>query len=163
MFFIRSAFWLALLVAILPSDPKEQARMYQTASYALHRASTFCDRNKAVCDEASVYWDAFKVKLFVGATMVRALVNERLEARQHDTPLLERRRRTANRHAVARRPSPGLGIASTHRLLRFAQLRTDVVRRPPPDAAPARPRRNRFRRHRRFDGALKIVLTSMIS
>ncbi|MEZ5853621.1 MAG: hypothetical protein R3D67_02340 [Hyphomicrobiaceae bacterium] len=64
--------------------------MYQTASYAMHRAATFCDRNKVVCDEASGYWDVFKAKLYVGATMVQALVNERLQASRRDTPMFER-------------------------------------------------------------------------
>ncbi|MDX2158672.1 MAG: hypothetical protein SFW09_19395 [Hyphomicrobiaceae bacterium] len=78
MFLIRSAFWLALLVAILPSDPREQARLYQTASQALHHAATFCDRNGSLCQEAEVHFAAFKVKLAVGARMAADLVNERL-------------------------------------------------------------------------------------
>jgi hypothetical protein len=78
MFLIRSAFWLALLVMLVPSDPKEQARMYQTASQALHHAATFCDRNPQLCREAEGHWEVFKGKLAVGARMVADLVNERL-------------------------------------------------------------------------------------
>ncbi|MFV0296776.1 MAG: hypothetical protein ACK5JT_11735 [Hyphomicrobiaceae bacterium] len=81
MFLIRSAFWLTLIVALLPSDPKEQARFFETASYAVNRAATFCDRNRTICDEGAEYWDVFKAKLFVGATMVRGLINERLAQR----------------------------------------------------------------------------------
>ena len=78
MFIIRAAFWLALLVAILPSDPREQARLYQTASHALHTAATFCDRNEAVCTEAEAQWGVFKEKLAVGARMATDLVNEQI-------------------------------------------------------------------------------------
>lgn len=78
MFLVRSAFWLALLVALVPSDPGEQARMYQTASYALHQAVTFCDRNAAICKEAQAHWAVFKDKAAIGARMAGDLVNERL-------------------------------------------------------------------------------------
>jgi hypothetical protein len=80
MFIIRSAFWIALIIALIPSDPSQQAKMYQTASYAVHRAATFCDRNVAVCDSAHVYWGLFKEKAAVGARMLGDLVNERLTA-----------------------------------------------------------------------------------
>ena len=93
MFLIRSAFWLALLVALVPSDPGEQARMYQTASYALHRAVTFCDRNPVICTEAQGYWAIFKEKAAVGSRMAGDLINERLAAKQVPpqaaAPLLE--------------------------------------------------------------------------
>ena len=78
MFLIRSAFWLALLVMILPSDPKEQARLYETASYGLHQAMTFCDRNPTICHEANEYWVAFQAKLAVGGRMLVDLANERM-------------------------------------------------------------------------------------
>jgi hypothetical protein len=92
MFLIRSAFWLALLVALVPSDPGEQARMYQTASYAVYRAVTFCDRNPLICTEAQTYWAIFKEKAAAGTRMASDLVNERLAAKQAaqaEPPLLE--------------------------------------------------------------------------
>jgi hypothetical protein len=86
MFLIRSAFWLALLVALVPSDPGEQARMYQTASYAVYRAVTFCDRNPVICTEAQAYWAIFKEKAAVGSRMAGDLLNERLAAKQAAQP-----------------------------------------------------------------------------
>jgi hypothetical protein len=86
MFLIRSAFWLALLVALVPSDPGEQARMYQTASYAVYRAVTFCDRNPAICTEAQAYWAVFKEKAAIGSRMASDLLNERLAAKQAPLP-----------------------------------------------------------------------------
>jgi hypothetical protein len=101
MFIIRSAFWIALIIALIPSDPSQQAKMYQTASHAVHRAATFCDRNGAVCDTAQAYWGVFKEKAAVGARMLGDLVNERLTgpsaadraphvAPREMTPVLER-------------------------------------------------------------------------
>jgi len=99
MFIIRSAFWIAVIIALIPSDPTQQARMYQTASYAVHQAATFCDRNGAMCDSAQTYWGLFKEKAAVGARMLGDLVNERMAApaapdrtpRARDlTPVLER-------------------------------------------------------------------------
>ncbi|MEZ5816859.1 MAG: DUF5330 domain-containing protein [Hyphomicrobiaceae bacterium] len=52
--------------------------MYQTASYAVHRAATFCDRNASVCESAENYWAIFKEKAAVGARMLGDLINERL-------------------------------------------------------------------------------------
>ncbi len=54
--------------------------MYQTASQAVHRAATFCDRNAQVCESAETYWGVFKEKAAVGARMLGDLVNERLKA-----------------------------------------------------------------------------------
>jgi len=78
MFLIRSAFWIALIIWLIPSDPVKQAQMYETASYAVHRATTFCDRNATVCESAAGYWGIFKEKAAVGARMLGDLINERL-------------------------------------------------------------------------------------
>ena len=87
MFLIRSAFWLALIVMILPSDPREQARYYQTASHALHQAATFCDRNQATCIKAEGYWVVFKDKLAIGARMATDLFNERMHGQPPPSPM----------------------------------------------------------------------------
>jgi len=80
MFLVRSAFWIALIIWLIPSDPAKQAQMYETASNAVHRAATFCDRNASVCESAGVYWGVFKEKAAVGARMLGDLINERLAA-----------------------------------------------------------------------------------
>ena len=51
MFVIRIAFWIALIVMVLPSDREQQARLYQTATETMHRAATFCDRNAKLCEQ----------------------------------------------------------------------------------------------------------------
>lgn len=101
MFLIRWAFWISLVIWLIPSDPAKQAQMYETASHAIHRAATFCDRNASVCESAGVYWGIFKEKAVVGGRMLGDLINERLAGpqptraaheppRRSGTPALER-------------------------------------------------------------------------
>ena len=45
MFLIRLAFWLGLVVLLLPTDERQQARLYGTAVATVERVTTFCDRN----------------------------------------------------------------------------------------------------------------------
>lgn len=61
--------------------------MYETASNAVHRAATFCDRNASVCESAQTYWGVFKDKAAVGARMLGDLINERLAASQPTRPV----------------------------------------------------------------------------
>jgi hypothetical protein len=78
MFLIRLAFWIALIVMVLPSDPDKQARLYQTATETVHRAATFCDRNAALCAQGAQHWAVFRTKLEFGAKLVFDMASERL-------------------------------------------------------------------------------------
>lgn len=78
MFLIRMAFWLALIVMVLPSDPQKQAQLYQTAAYTVQRATTFCDRNADLCEKGGQYWSVFRTKLEFGAKLVFDVASERL-------------------------------------------------------------------------------------
>jgi hypothetical protein len=108
MFLVRSAFWIALIIWLIPSDPAKQAEMYQTASYAVHRAVTFCDRNANICESAGTYWGIFKEKAAVGAHMLGDLINERLAAQQQPSrAVYEPARRSDPREPPAfERPRP---------------------------------------------------------
>ncbi len=106
-FLVKSAFWIAVIIMLIPSDPAKQAQMYQTASYAVHRAVTFCDRNASVCENADRVWGIFKEKAGVAARMAGDLVSERLSGppaadappappRRAGTPALEHRLQPAS-------------------------------------------------------------------
>jgi hypothetical protein len=105
MFLVKTAFWIAIVIMLIPSDPARQAQIYQTASYAVHHVATFCDRNADVCQGAGAFWGLFKEKAVVGARMLGGLVSERMAgpapvpgpvsvgdpfARRHEAPVLER-------------------------------------------------------------------------
>ncbi len=78
MFLIRTAFWLSLVVLLLPSDAQQQARLYNTASDAASHAATFCDRNRSICNQGALYWASFQTKLEFGTRMAIDLASERL-------------------------------------------------------------------------------------
>lgn len=78
MFLIRTAFWLSLVVLILPTDARQQERLYTTASNAAHQAATFCDRNRELCDKGAEHWATFRRKLEFGTRMVYDIANERM-------------------------------------------------------------------------------------
>jgi hypothetical protein len=83
MFLIRIALWVGLIVLLLPSDKERQAQLYKTATEAVHRAATFCDRNAALCDQGAKHWAHFRTKLEFGAKLVFDMASERLLGVQH--------------------------------------------------------------------------------
>lgn len=83
MFLIRTAFWLALIVLLLPSDKERQARLYKTATDAVHTAATFCNRNAALCEQGAQHWGLFRTKLEFGARLVFDVASERLLGVHH--------------------------------------------------------------------------------
>ena len=83
MFLIRMAFWVGLIVLLLPSDKERQAQLYRTATETVHRAATFCDRNAALCEQGAKHWTAFRTKLEFGAKLVFDMASERLLGVQH--------------------------------------------------------------------------------
>jgi hypothetical protein len=75
MFLIRLAFWLGLLVLLLPTDERQQARFYSTALATVERATTFCERNTQACAIGAQLWAMFLKKAEFGARMAVDLVS----------------------------------------------------------------------------------------
>jgi hypothetical protein len=67
MFFFRVAFWLGLVVLLLPTDERQQARLYGTAVATVERVTTFCDRNAQTCATGAEFWATFVKKAEFGA------------------------------------------------------------------------------------------------
>ena len=78
MTLLRTAFLLSLVVLLLPTDPRQQEKLYNTASDAATHAATFCDRNRSVCVRSAEYWGTFKQKLEFGGRLAIDLVSQRL-------------------------------------------------------------------------------------
>ncbi len=83
---IRTAFWLSLVVLLLPTDGQQQEKLYKTAADAATHAATFCERNKGVCIKGSEYWSVFQQKLQFGSKMVVDLATERMFGRTNPAP-----------------------------------------------------------------------------
>ena len=50
MFLVRSAFWLVLLLVLIPTDAEQQKNMFEMAQTAVADIRGFCVRNPATCD-----------------------------------------------------------------------------------------------------------------
>ena len=83
MFLIRVGFWVGLAVLLLPTDERQQARLYSTAVTTVERVTTFCDRNAQACAAGAELWAIFVKKAEFGARMAisrsgrRSVVNPR--------------------------------------------------------------------------------------
>lgn len=75
MFLIRVGFWVGLAVLLLPTDERQQARLYGTAVATVERISTFCDRNAQACAAGAELWATFVKKAEFGARMAIDLVS----------------------------------------------------------------------------------------
>jgi uncharacterized protein DUF5330 len=74
---IRMAFWLGVVILLLPTEEGQQARIYQSAAAAVERAATFCDRNERVCETGSAMWATFVKKAEFAARMAYDLAVSR--------------------------------------------------------------------------------------
>ena len=70
----RLAFWLAVVVFLLPSDAQQQARLYATATTAMERVTTFCDRNAKTCVVGAEVWANFVKKAEFGLRLLGDLL-----------------------------------------------------------------------------------------
>lgn len=66
MSLFRTAAVIAVGVALLPSEPEQQARFYERATAAAHWTFTFCDRNADTCETAGDAWDKLLSKAGFG-------------------------------------------------------------------------------------------------
>jgi hypothetical protein len=80
MFLIRMAFWLMILVLLLPTDEKQQTDVYGTAQAAVKDVSGFCGRNPGVCEKGKDAFSVFVHKAEFGAQMLMGFITERTGA-----------------------------------------------------------------------------------
>ena len=59
MSIVRIGILVAVVIAVLPADKQQQARLYDRAASAVHWTATFCDRNGPTCSQAGDLWSAF--------------------------------------------------------------------------------------------------------
>jgi hypothetical protein len=74
MSLLRLAFWLGLLVLLLPTDAQQQARFSSFAQNAMERLTSFCDRNGKTCSTGSDVWSTFVRKAEFGMRLVGDLL-----------------------------------------------------------------------------------------
>ncbi|MFD0986755.1 DUF5330 domain-containing protein [Methyloligella solikamskensis] len=77
MFLIRMAFWIIIVILLLPTDRDQQTEVLGTAQAAVKDISGFCTRNPDVCVKGQNYFEIFVAKAEFGANMVMNFVNDR--------------------------------------------------------------------------------------
>lgn len=75
MFLIRTAFWLTLIILLLPTNEQDQNKIYGTAEAALKDLQTFCVRNPGVCEKSGDAFEVFAQKAQFGARMLMDFVS----------------------------------------------------------------------------------------
>ena len=74
MFLIRSAFWLVVLILLIPTDGAQQKKIYGMAQTAVTDARNFCVRNPETCASGQYAVKALVQKAQYGAHTIQALV-----------------------------------------------------------------------------------------
>ena len=75
LFLLRTAFWLMIIVLLLPTDERQRSEVYGTAQAAVHDLATFCDRNPESCAKGKDAFGVLVQKSQFGARMLIDLVN----------------------------------------------------------------------------------------
>ena len=76
MFLIRTAFWLTLIILLLPTNEQDQSKIYGTAEAALKDMRSFCVRNPGVCEKSGDAFEVFAQKAEFGARMLMDFVSD---------------------------------------------------------------------------------------
>jgi hypothetical protein len=85
MFLIRTAFWLTVLILLLPTDDRQRSEVYGTAEAAVKDVTTFCDRNPETCAKGKDAFSVFMQKAQFGASMLMGFIKDETGAVGDDT------------------------------------------------------------------------------
>jgi Family of unknown function (DUF5330) len=75
LFLLRTAFWLMIIVLLLPTDERQRSEVYGTAQAAVNDIATFCDRNPETCAKGKDAFGVLVQKAQFGARMLIDLIN----------------------------------------------------------------------------------------
>lgn len=76
MFLLRTAFWLMIIILLLPTDGEQQSKVYGTAEATVKDVVTFCDRNPDTCTTGRDAFDVLVHKAEFGARMLMGFIKE---------------------------------------------------------------------------------------
>ena len=77
MFLIRTAFWLAIIILLLPTDSKQQREVYGTAQAAVTAVTGFCDGKPDACAKGLDVFQVFVQKAEFGFEMLMGFVENK--------------------------------------------------------------------------------------
>lgn len=76
MFFVRAAFWILLVVLLMPSNSQEKLAFYGTAERTIQDVGGFCTRNPDVCDNTTSIFQAIIHKIGTTAEMLEDMIRQ---------------------------------------------------------------------------------------
>src|SRR5258706_3066726 len=86
MFFVKAAFWIFLIILLLPSNGQEKFELYAVAERTISDIGNFCKRNPDVCEKTSSMVDGVAQKFRTTAEMIEeALSDVGIAARRDQT------------------------------------------------------------------------------
>jgi hypothetical protein len=74
MFFVRAAFWIFLILLLMPTNDREKADFYTAASRTLSDLGSFCTRNPDVCDSTGAIVESLLRKVRNTVDMLEEMV-----------------------------------------------------------------------------------------
>jgi hypothetical protein len=86
LFLIRTAFWLMIVVLLLPTDDQQRSEVYGTAQAAVNDVATFCDRNPDTCARGKDAFAVFVQKAQFGARMLMDLIQNKTGGSEEFAP-----------------------------------------------------------------------------
>jgi hypothetical protein len=86
MFFVKTAFWIVLIILLLPSNGQEKFEIYVAAERTISDIAGFCTRNPDVCEKTANMVDGVVQKLRTTTEMIEdALRDSGIGARREQT------------------------------------------------------------------------------
>src|SRR5262245_46791757 len=82
MFFVRAAFWIFLILLLMPTNDKEKTDFYTAASRTVSDLGGFCGRNPQVCDSTSSIFENILRKVRNTVDMLEDMVTPDAAARR---------------------------------------------------------------------------------
>jgi hypothetical protein len=75
MFYVKIAFWLILIMILLPSNAREKNEFYGVAQRSMNEISSFCTHNSKICEKSNSFADTMYQKFVNTGELVGDVVN----------------------------------------------------------------------------------------
>ncbi len=76
MFFVKAAFWIVLIILLLPGSGQEKFELYVAAERTISDLGAFCKRNPDVCEKTSSMVDGVLHKLRTTTEMIEQALRD---------------------------------------------------------------------------------------
>jgi hypothetical protein len=76
MFFVRAAFWIFIIILLLPSNGREKFEFYSSVERTVADIGGFCTRNPEVCDQVASMFTGVVDKLRNSAEMIEEALRD---------------------------------------------------------------------------------------